>query len=390
MKREKNTYPYDVAAIILSYLRGDIREEDRDKLEAWLQASDSHRVLFARICDEKLQYEDVYAILSRDANRAWGMVTQKAKAGKRHRLIRVFRVAASVIVLLSVGFLAWTVWSDNQMSGVRVEVAEILPGRSTAILTTASGTTFQLDTMNNVELSSASAKNDGKEVVFEDRMSGDSMAYVKYNTIKIPRGGEYRITLGDGTRVYLNAQTELKFPESFSNSRERVVHLSGEAYFNVAKDGTKPFIVYCKGYAIKVLGTSFNVASYEDEIDSRTTLASGKVEINVANRRVVLKPGQQAIVKGGEVDVKEVEVEVYTTWMHENFRFQSENIEEIMKKLSRWYNVDVFYASQNVRNFHFTGYLPRYANITDVLELLSLTTNIKFEVKGMMVMVMEK
>ena len=130
--------------------------------------------------------------------------------------------------------------------------------------------------------------------------------------------------------------------------------------------------------------------SYENEEVSKTTLATGKIEIDMAGKRKVLKPGQQVVIKDGEMNVKEVDVEVYTTWMYENFRFQSESIQEIMTKLSRWYVMDVFYVNESVKNYHFTGYLPRYAQITDVLELLSLTTNIKFDVKGKTVTVMEK
>ena len=168
------------------------------------------------------------------------------------------------------------------------------------------------------------------------------------------------------------------------------MYLSGEAYFEVAKNPSKPFIVQCKDYAVKVLGTSFNVNSYEGDETSKTTLATGKVEIDMDGKQTILNPGQQAIIKDGEVNVREVDVEVYTTWMYENFRFKSESIQEIMTKLSRWYTIDVFYMNEAVKNYHFTGYLPRYAKIADVLELLSLTTNIKFDVKGRTVTVMEK
>ena len=267
---------------------------------------------------------------------------------------------------------------------------EITPGRSIAKLTVASGDVYHLDSLNQVDLVTSLAENNGKEVVFTDRQLEERVREIRYNKVEIPRGGEYQIVLGDGTRVYLNAQTELRFPESFANSEQRLVYLSGEAYFEVAKNPSKPFIVQCKDYAVKVLGTSFNVNSYEGDETSKTTLATGKVEIDMDGKQTILNPGQQAIIKDGEVNVKEVDVEVYTTWMYENFRFKSESIQEIMTKLSRWYTIDVFYMNEAVKNYHFTGYLPRYAKIADVLELLSLTTNIKFDVKGRTVTVMEK
>lgn len=392
MKEKSNIYQYDIAALILAYLRNEIDDEGRSKLEAWLDESDSHKVLFARVQNEELQIKDIRKIVSCDADKAWTEVTRKVARRHRRKLGAMYRIAASVVVVLGVSLALW-MSRDKKSENKVVEVAEvvkIVPGRPMATLTIASGAVYHLDSLDNVELASAFAANDGKEVVFTDLQRPDSLKEVRYNKIEIPRGGEYKITLGDGTHVYLNAQTELRFPESFANSDRRVVYLSGEAYFEVAKDAAKPFIVRCRDYDVKVLGTSFNVNDYEDEKDSKTTLASGKIEIDMNGRQTVLKPGQQAVIKAGRVDVKEVDVEVYTTWMKENFRFQSETVEEILKKLARWYNIDVIYMGETVKNYHFTGYLPRYANIADVLELLSLTTKIKFELKGKTVTVMEK
>ncbi|RHR80886.1 FecR family protein [Odoribacter sp. AF15-53] len=387
--KDNNIYTYDIAAIILAYLRDEIDEEDQRKLEEWLKKSESHQVLLSRIRDEKMQYEDIRKILSYNANSAWLLVRQKATRKRRKRMFAIYRVAASIVVVLGVSAMLW-MRKDKPVEIEIADVATITPGRPVAKLTVASGMVYHLDSLNQVELTSSLAENNGKEVVFKDRQEGDGIGEIKYNKIEIPRGGEYKIILSDGTRVYLNSQTELRFPESFANSEQRLVYLSGEAYFEVAKNPSKPFIVKCEDYAVKVLGTTFNVNSYENEEVSKTTLATGKIEIDMAGKRKVLKPGQQVVIKDGEMNVKEVDVEVYTTWMYENFRFQSESIQEIMTKLSRWYVMDVFYVNESVKNYHFTGYLPRYAQITDVLELLSLTTNIEFDVKGKTVSVMEK
>lgn len=389
MKDDKNTYPYDIAAIILAYLRDEIDEEGQRRLDSWLDESASHKVLFVRIQDEGMQYKDIRKILSYDAGGAWQAVKQKAVRKKRKRLMRVYQVAASVVAVLGVA-IAFLLKEEAVTIVPIAKVEEITPGHPAAKLTVASGDVYQLDALSQVDLITSLAKNNGKEVVFTDRQLEEGAREIRYNKVEIPRGGEYKIVLGDGTRVYLNSQTELRFPESFANSEQRLVYLSGEAYFEVAKNPSKPFVVQCKDYAVKVLGTSFNVNSYEGDETSKTTLATGKVEINMGGELTILKPGQQAIIKNGEVDVKEVEVEVYTTWMYENFRFKSENVQEIMTKLSRWYAIEVCYMNEAVKNYHFTGYLPRYAKIADVLELLSLTTNIKFDVKGKTVTVMEK
>ena len=393
MKNEEETYQYEIAALILAYSRNEIDNEGRKKLDSWLNESASHEVLLARVQDEELQMEDIRKILSYDAGKAWMEVTRKVARRRGRKLGMIYRVAASVVVVVGVSLALWMNQNKKVNTNKVVEVAqvaEIVPGRPMATLTVASGAVYQLDTLDNVALSSTLAANNGKEVIFTDLQGRDSLVEVQYNKIEIPRGGEYKITLSDGTRVHLNAQTELRFPESFANSDQRVVYLSGEAYFEVAKNAAKPFIVCCRNYNVKVLGTSFNVNDYEDQGDSKTTLASGKVEIDMNGRQTVLKPGQQAVIKAGRVNVKEVDVEVYTTWMHENFRFQSETVEEIMKKLARWYNIDVVYLGESVKNYHFTGYLPRYADISDVLDLLSLTTKIKFDLKGKTITVMER
>ena len=389
MKNINNTYLYDIAAIILAYLRDEVDEEGLRELNVWLEESDSHKALFARIQDEKMQYEDIQKILSYDAGGAWQVVQQKAAWRRRKRLTRVYRVAVSVVIIFGVA-IAFLLREEATTVVPVVKVEEITQGRSMAKLTVASGDVYHLDSLHQVDLITSLAENNGKEVVFIDRQLEEGASEIKYNKVEIPRGGEYQIVLGDGTRVYLNAQTELRFPESFASSEQRLVYLSGEAYFEVTKNPSKPFVVQCKDYAVKVLGTSFNVNSYEGDETSKTTLATGKVEIDMDGKQTILNPGQQAIIKNGEVNVKEVDVEVYTTWMFDNFRFQSESIQEIMTKLSRWYAIDVFYMNESVRNYHFTGYLPRYAKIADVLELLSLTTNIKFDVEGKTVIVMEK
>ena len=389
MKNINNTYLYDIAAIILAYLRDEVDEEGLRELNVWLEESDSHKALFARIQDEKMQYEDIQKILSYDAGGAWQVVQQKAAWRRRKRLTRVYRVAVSVVIIFGVA-IAFLLREEATTVVPVVKVEEITPGRSMAKLTVASGDVYHLDSLHQVDLITSLAENNGKEVVFIDRQLEEGASEIKYNKVEIPRGGEYQIVLGDGTRVYLNAQTELRFPESFASSEQRLVYLSGEAYFEVTKNPSKPFVVQCKDYAVKVLGTSFNVNSYEGDETSKTTLATGKVEIDMDGKQTILNPGQQAIIKNGEVNVKEVDVEVYTTWMFDNFRFQSESIQEIMTKLSRWYAIDVFYMNESVRNYHFTGYLPRYAKIADVLELLSLTTNIKFDVEGKTVIEMEK
>ena len=379
---------YIIASLILKYLRGELTPEEVRQLNAWREASEAHERLFARACDEESQDEAIRKILSYDKNRAWRRIVEKMTSRRNRRYLRIWgSVAASVLLLVGVGVGVMRYWPEEPEKVVVAQVEDILPGRPVARLISATGETYRLDSVSNAELAQVKAEREGNRVVFQERKT-DSLV-VRYNKVEIPRGGEYAIVLGDGTRVHLNSDTKFRFPENFSG-KERLVYLEGEAYFEVARNEAKPFIVRCGGYDVKVLGTSFNVSHYADDEESRTTLAEGSVEIDMKGKKTTLKPGQQAVVDDGHLDVREVDVEVYTTWMKENFRFQSESIEGIMKRLARWYNVEVFYVNQDVKNFHFTGYLPRYANIREVLDLLGLTTDIKFSVQGRTVMVMKK
>ena len=178
MKNSINTYPYDIAAIILAYLRNEIDEKGQQKLDAWLEEADSHKALFARIQDEGMQYEDIQKILSYDAGGAWQIVKQKAARRKRKRLMRVYQVAASVVVILGVA-IAFLLKEEATVVPV-AKVEEITPGRSIAKLTVASGDVYHLDSLNQVDLVTSLAENNGKEVVFTDRQLEESVGEIRY------------------------------------------------------------------------------------------------------------------------------------------------------------------------------------------------------------------
>lgn len=377
METKNNHRAYEIAALILACLQDRMTPENREKLNAWLDESPEHRSLFMQLTDEKTQMHEVQKMNTYHLSEAWNVIQKNLRHKRLRRLKRVGSIAAMLTLFLgSFFFLTHQKTSDVQVA--EGPTTSIVPGRSMARLTASSGESYVLDTVVIDRLPHATLLN-GNEIVFEqtDRISQE----VKYGKLEIPRGGEYKITLSDGTRIYLNSETELKFPEDFTGCQERMVYLTGEAYFEVAKDATKPFIVKCGSYDVKVLGTSFNISNYSDNVYSHTTLKEGNVEIIRDGMETLLQPGQQAKWEDGKLEVREVNVENYISWMNDNFRFESENIDEIMKRIARWYVVDVFYANSSVRDYHFTGYLPRYADIRDVLELLSLTTNIHFEIK---------
>lgn len=387
MKTENNTYSFEIATIILSYLQEQISDEDRLKLDSWLDESEANSSLFARIVSDKSRNQEVKKLMAYNTDSAWENVNRKVRKKRDRRIFNGLKVAAGVVVLLGIVMLFRLEAPENVMVA-EAGTESIHPGYAIAKLTVGTGETYILDSLTSADIPNTTIRN-GKEIVYNNSdtaVSGNAV----YNKIEIPRGGEYKITLPDGTEVYLNSQTELRFPDNFNNSPERIVYVSGEAFFKVKKNEKQPFIVKCRDYNVRVLGTTFNISDYSDDNYSHTTLAEGKVELNFDGHNILLKPGQQARLQAGSIKVKEVNVENYTTWMNENFRFESESIEEILKRIARWYVVDVFYVNQSVKNYHFSGYLPRYANISEALDLLGLTTDIRFEVKDKTILVMKK
>ena len=205
--------------------------------------------------------------------------------------------------------------------------------------------------------------------------------------LRIPRGGEYTLVLADSTVVHLNSETELRYPAHFGG-KERKVYLRGEAYFDVMPNAEKPFIVETEGMDVRVYGTEFNVTAYEEE-NVRTVLVEGKVGVKTAegSEEVQLHPGQMAEREGNGIVVQEVDTYNYTAWKDGKFVFEEENIERIMERLARWYNLNVFYANESVKNQLFNGVLTRFTEVEDILRVIEQTATVEFEIKGNTVIV---
>jgi len=246
---------------------------------------------------------------------------------------------------------------------------DIAPGKNTATLTLASGKVINLDTNRTSVIVS------------------DSVKTVTALTAATPRGGTYQFTLPDGSKVWLNADSKLEFPSRFNGS-ERNISLSGEAYFEIAKDKAHPFIVRTKNQEVTVLGTHFNISSYADEALTTTTLAEGSVKVSAfdsaTGRQVaVLKPNQQAIQNPtGGMQVRQVDVSEALAWKNGEFVFDDEPLESIMRKVARWYDVDVVYEANAPKDVTLGGYVSRTRNISVVLEQMERTGKVKFKIAG--------
>ena len=207
----------------------------------------------------------------------------------------------------------------------------------------------------------------------------------QYNTLEVPRGAEYELILADGTHVWLNADTRLRYPTCF-NTDERRVYLEGEAYFQVTKDTAHPFRVESEAQVVEVLGTQFNVYAYGHEERTYTTLVEGKVAVtaSASGQHVQLMPGQQASLgrQGGEIVVGEVNIQQVVDWKNGMFVFDDLSLEAILRKVARWYDVEVFYRNQQAKAIVFKGNLPRYGELPELLKVLENSSEVHFSLKG--------
>lgn len=277
---------------------------------------------------------------------------------------------------------------DLAQSGSTNEKDIIVPGGDKAILTLADGSAIVLDTLHT-----GSLPQQGNTRVI--KLNAGSLAYnpgadsqheTLYNTLSTPSGGQFQLVLPDGSKVWLNSSSSIRFPTAF-NGDERKVELTGEAYFEVAKNAAKPFKVSVKEMEVQVLGTHFNIMAYDDEKSINTTLLEGSVKVSKGSAGKILVPGQQSKVgSGGDIKVTEADVEEAIAWKNGYFQFNSYDIETIMRQVARWYDVKVVYKD-DIPVGHFSGIVSRKNNISRVLEILQ-GGDVQFKIEGKKVIVL--
>lgn len=311
-----------------------------------------------------------------DKRKAWNQV----RPARKISLIRtLLKFAAIMILPLSLG--VFLLIRENKQEKVVYAEVPVQPGKKQAVLTLSSGQQVMLaDTVVRVNEKGMVISNlPDKELVYKimnDTMKTETI----YNTVTVPRGGEYKLVLADGTIVWLNSDSHIRYPVTFSGNT-RQVELEGEAYFEVAKDVEKPFIVRMNEYNVRVTGTQFNVRNYSNE-SLATTLVEGGVQIERKGKVDRLRPGQQAVLENNEIRIRVVNVEEQVAWRHGAFGFTQCRLENIMEELARWYDVDVFYMNQQVKDYHFSAWFKRSSSINEVINILEKTKKISLDLKG--------
>lgn len=338
------------------YLQGNLTKKEKDEFDHW----------FNQTNDEPLEISALY-VNDEQAHRQLIFNKIKRELGiSPSRTIILWRgIAAAILVICTIG--AGLLYFKGNQPAIK-QTAKILnndiaPGNSRATLTLANGKRILLSSKD--------------ESVYK-QIANSKSGQLEFNTLATAKGEQYQVILPDGSHVWLNAASSIKFPVSFAPSKERRVFITGEAYFEVAKDKTKPFRVVSDDQLVTVYGTHFDINGYKDEAGTKTTLLEGSVDVN----GTLLKPEHQAINVNGEMKVVPVDIENIIAWKNGYFRFKSETLESIMRKISRWYDVDVEFQSPSLKEIEFGGVMTKYVNVSKVLEMLELTEEASFELKG--------
>ena len=316
-----------------------------------------------------------------DKSKAWKHIRPVRKISRMRTLLKY---VAIMILPFGLGFFLFT--RENRQEKVVYAEVPVQPGKKQAVLTLSSGQQVMLaDTIVHVNENGMVISNfPDKELVY--KIMNDTMkTETVYNTVTVPRGGEYKLVLADGTIVWLNSDSHIRYPVTFSGDT-RQVELEGEAYFEVTKDMEKPFIVRMNAYNVRVIGTQFNVRNYSNE-NLETTLIEGGVQIERKGMVDRLQPGQQAILENNEIRIRTVNVDEQVAWRHGAFGFTQCRLENIMEELARWYDVDVFYMNQQVKDYHFSAWFKRSSSINEVINILEKTKKISLDLKGRILMV---
>jgi transmembrane sensor len=299
-----------------------------------------------------------------------------------------WKAAAAIILLVAGAGLVWLLNRSNSTTAPIQQLAQtkpidLLPGGSRATLTLGSGKSVDLESVNTAQLNDADGTVIGKgEGILMYDKSGQQTEEILYNTLSTPRGGEYQLILPDGSKVWLNAASSLRFPTRFAGG-DRTVYLTGEAYFEVTKNPKQPFHVQLSnGQQVEVLGTEFNVMSYDDESVIKTTLVEGKVKVKQANEIVYLRPSEQSVFTRNlnRLLVTEADVNKEIGWKLGYFEFEDEDLPTIMRQLTRWYDMDVKFNG-NVPDKYYTGSISKKLTLMNVLEILKLA-GVQYSLEG--------
>lgn len=387
-------YPQQITNILSAAHLREWTAEEKALVDAWLLEDKHNQAVLDAILNKQQLSRDLELFRSFDAEKAWERQQSLLKVDSHPSRLPggypwryFFYMAASIVIILGVVLFV----NQDKTTLQQEPIAAIQPGASQATIRLADGTVVALSDAGDGLLI-----NDG--LVYEDGKKVPGVTSTNFSSFEMstPRGGQYRMTLPDGTKVWLNAETSLAYHE---NAEERHVDMTGEAYFEVAHKSkeksvqsgeAKPFRISSNGQEISVLGTHFNVKSYQEDQRSYTTLLEGSVHIAAAEGQLLLTPGEQSIAQGNSLHKAKVDVAAVMAWKEGNFVFNSERLDEILRQVGRWYDVDFRIENEALKAEKFEVMVPRFGQLKELLELLQKTGKIKFRYEDRNIYVKEK
>lgn len=393
---QKENNIFQLARIIAASLRGKANDEEQRTLREWLSVSTRNEKIYDGFKDGKRLEQKI--VESRQIN--WEkdyqqFITKRQRTRKNRRIKTIIRYAAILTLPLVAAGIFLLQKNDRQAI---VSISEVIkPGEHKAVLITGGGERITLSdsTLSPIQEQNGMIVNVMNNKVFYT-LPEDSLCTQEspiFNTLQIPRGGEYFLTLADGTEVWLNAETEIRYPVQFTGNK-RVVYLDGEAYFTVAPDKKKPFTVVSTHASVSVLGTQFNFRAYPDEQDVQTTLVSGSVimQSEKYKQQIKLVPGEQGVLEKrfANLTKQEVNTYLYTAWKDGRFAFRDARLEDLFNILARWYDLSVFYQSPEAKDIRFTGDLNKTDDFKSILKIIEQNERVTFTVNQHTVFIQAK
>lgn len=390
-----------IGLLIYKHVSEEISVEEKTILENWIAESSDNKVFFEEAMNSEEILKEIierHKIVSEeDKERAWSKMVSGGLVPTLATIIkpwwtwwRFSMAAAGLIIVLLGSYLLLYKSKSTQGDGALTEVkrTDISPGQAKAVLTLSDGRQIAVDSGSSVTLAmqdGVKVQNQNGQLIYTGSNNSGQMIY---NTLSTAKGQVYSTQLSDGSRVWLNSESSIRYPVAFLG-KERPVEIEGEAYFEVARNKAMPFKVFVNGIQVEVTGTSFSIFAYRDEQMIKTTLLEGGVRINPtpstsgSKKLVILKPGQQAQIKTDKsiTVVDDFDMEEVMAWRNGMFVFNSSDIKEIMKQIERWYDVEVRYVD-DVKGLTFTGQISRYSDVSQVLEMLEMMHKVHFKIDG--------
>jgi ferric-dicitrate binding protein FerR (iron transport regulator) len=392
-----------IAYLFIRHLKDELTVEEQLELREWVNVSEHNQAIFHQFTDPDnlngalKEYSTLEASIwdKIDAKMKTADLSEEApvyniRPNKRRRWIYV--AAAAVLLFLSITSYFWLASRFNLSSKARpasapVGAKDVAPGGNKATLTLSNGSTIVLENAADGHLAEQGSSDISKQKnalsYTTTPANGATSAAVVYNTLTTPRAGQFQVILPDGTKVWLNNASSLRYPTTFSGAT-REVELTGEAYFEVAKNTSQPFSVKIPNAVIHVLGTSFNIMAYNDEPTVKATLLTGKVSIAAAaGKQTVLSPGEQGILThAGEITMaKDVDTEEAIAWQRGYFHYVHANIGDVLRQLARWYDVEVIFTTPVSDDYTFDGEIGRDLNLSTILKYLE-KNDLHFHIEG--------